>query len=144
MIKKFIIITILFFSIMTCANAAINVTENDVAIGGYDPVAYFTQNMAIKGNPEFRLKTEEGIFWLFESEEHRKAFLGDESKYTPQYGGYCAFAMGYRVKASADPLYFSIYEGKLYLNQNDRIQKKWLAKQDALIPLANQYWPNFR
>ena len=32
----------------------LNVTEDDVAIQGYDTVAYFTENKAIKGNSEFK------------------------------------------------------------------------------------------
>lgn len=144
MIKRYVLIILLGFLITSIADAGLNVTENDVAIGGYDPVAYFTQGKAVKGNPEFRYRNDDDIFWLFDSAQHREMFLAESDKYTPQYGGFCAFAMGYRVKAPANPKYFSVYEGKLYLNQNQSIQNRWLNKKDALIPLADQYWPSFK
>ena len=142
--RKYIVASLIWFFMVATATAGLNVTKNDVAIGGYDPVAYFTQGKAIKGNPEFRYRNDDNIFWLFDSAKHREMFLEESEKYTPQYGGYCAFAMGYRVKTPANPNYFSVLEGKLYLNQNATVQNRWLNKKDALIPLADQYWPNFK
>lgn len=126
------------------AEAALNVTQNGVAIGGYDPVAYFTENVAVKGDPRIRLRTEDDVFWLFTTEEHRRLFTENPDKYLPQYGGFCAFAMGYRVKAAANPRVFTIYQDKLYLNQTERVQQRWYRQQDVLIELADKYWPAFK
>src|SRR5947209_5630996 len=58
-----------------------------VAIGGYDPVAYFVDNRAIKGSEKFSYKWL-GTPWHFVSDEHRQLFKNDPVKYAPQYGGY--------------------------------------------------------
>src|SRR5690242_14639928 len=60
-----------------------------VAIDGYDPVAYFTENRAVKGSEKYTYDWL-GTPWHFASEEHRELFKKSPVKYAPQYGGYCA------------------------------------------------------
>lgn len=139
-----LLLLIIFVLISQHSSAAVSVTKNGVAIGGYDPVAYFTLKEAIKGDPKIRHKNEEEIYWLFSSEENKQIFLANPDKYLPEYGGFCAFAMGYRVKAQADPRIFTIHDKKLYLNQSAAVRKKWLKKKDTLIKLADSYWPRFK
>lgn len=129
---------------ISISEAALNMTDNGVAIGGYDPVAFFTQNEAVKGDPRIRIRTKDDVFWLFTTEAHRELFLENPDKYTPQYGGFCAFAMGYRVKAVGNPRIFTVYKDKLYLNQTEKVQKRWYRQQDVLIDLADKYWPAFK
>jgi YHS domain-containing protein len=68
-------------------------TEQGLALQGYDPVAYFTQNKAIKGQRELAL-VEDGITYYFATAEDKELFKKDYKKYEPQYGGWCAYAMG--------------------------------------------------
>jgi hypothetical protein len=65
----------------------INTDEVGVAIKGYDTVAYFTDNQAVKGTPEFETLWQDAR-WHFASAEHRDMFKADPERYAPQYGGY--------------------------------------------------------
>ena len=92
--------------------------ENSVAIKGYDPVSYFTQNKAVKGNKELAV-VYQGITYHFSSITNKETFKATPLKYEPEYGGWCAFAMGDNgEKVSIDPETFKIVNGKLYLFYN--------------------------
>lgn len=63
-----------------------------VAVSGYDPVSYFTDGHPVRGSDRFRI-THQGYEYRFASAEHLAAFRANPSRYTPQYGGYCAWAV---------------------------------------------------
>lgn len=110
------------------------------AIKGYDTVAYFTQNEAVKGVNEF--KTEyKGAEWLFSSQENLDLFLAEPTKYEPQYGGYCAYAVAKNSTASIKPELFTIHNDKLYLNYNSKVNDVWQDNRQEYIKLADQNWP---
>ena len=120
---------------------AINSTTfGDVAIGGYDPVAYFTDGKPVKGSKEFTFEWMDAT-WRFASAEHRDLFRADPEKYAPQYGGYCAYAVSQGSTAGIDPAAWTIVDGKLYLNYDKDIQAKWTAKRDEYIRAADANWP---
>ncbi len=109
-----------------------------IAIGGYDTVAYFTQKKAVKGKARFAHRYRKAT-WYFSSAANLRRFKKNPKKYAPLYGGYCAYAMatsGKKVKI--DPTAFSVHKGRLYLNYNDKIQKKWLQQVDTYIKQANK------
>lgn len=109
------------------------------AIKGYDPVAYFTDGKPTKGRPEVSHEWS-GATWHFSTAAHRDLFAANPEKYAPQYGGYCAYgwANGYAVKI--EPEAWAIVEGKLYLNYDLDIQKKWEKRRAEYIQQANQNW----
>jgi len=113
---------------------------NKVAVSGYDPVAYFTEQKAVKGDAKFKT-TYKDVQWHFSSAENRDRFLANPEKYAPQYGGYCAWAVSQGDTASADPQRWKIVDGKLYLNYDADVQKKWEAGMSAFIKTADQNWP---
>jgi len=114
---------------------------NGAAIGGYDPVAYFTAKKPVKGNPQFSVEWK-GAVWHFASAANRDAFKADPAKYAPQYGGYCAFgaSQGYAVKTEADA--WTIVDGKLYLNYNTTVRAKWSESIPERIKAADKNWPS--
>src|SRR4051794_13112815 len=67
--------------------------ENGVAIQGYDPVAYFAQNKSIKGDKNVSVFYE-GATYYFSSTENEEEFKKNPLRYEPQYGSWCAYAMG--------------------------------------------------
>ena len=69
------------------ADSEINTTAENVAIEGYDTVAYFTQKKAVPGSKEFTHRWKDAI-WQFASAEHRNLFANNPEKFSPQYGGY--------------------------------------------------------
>jgi YHS domain-containing protein len=58
-----------------------------LAIKGYDAVAYFTDNKAIKGNEKYTYSWNEAV-WHFSSAEHRELFAANPKKYVPHRGGW--------------------------------------------------------
>ena len=114
-----------------------------VAIKGTDPVAYFTDGRPVDGLSAHSLEYM-GATWRFATAENKAAFEADPERYTPQYGGYCAWAVSQGYTAGIDPDAWTIVEGKLYLNYNESIMKKWLADRDALISKADTNWPELR
>ena len=96
----------------------------NVAIKGYDPVAYFTEGKPMEGDEEHTLKWL-GAKWLFATAEHMEMFAVSPIKYVPQYGGHCATGMGIHggLTKDIDPEAWAIIDGKLYLNYSKETQK---------------------
>lgn len=135
------------FALAQQNKANFNVNDNGVAINGYDVVAYFTRNEAVRGNQKHEAQYK-GVKYWFASEEDKNRFLKDPDKYVPQYGGYCAFAMGMKnAKVPSDPNTFKLYNGKLYLFFNDYYQGEpfntiipWNADEQNLKKKADANW----
>jgi len=110
-----------------------------VAIRGYDPVAYFTDQKPVKGSEQFTFAWM-GATWRFATAAHRDQFAANPAQYAPQYGGYCSYAVSKGHTASIDPDW-RIVEGKLYLNYSKSVQKTWAEDVPGNIQKANQNWP---
>jgi len=111
-----------------------------VAVGGYDPVAYFTDGRPVRGTEQFRI-THQGYEYRFASAEHLAAFRANPARYTPQYGGYCAWAVSQGYTAAGNPQNWRIVDGRLYLNYNNDIQQRWEQDIPTRIREANANWP---
>jgi YHS domain-containing protein len=118
----------------------VNQTDG-LALRGFDPVAYSTQNKAVKGDPLWTVMYH-GVTYEFASKEDEAAFQANPEKYVPQYGGFCAFATSVGVKADADPQEFVVSNGKLYVNNNPRAQKLFQENVGANIEKADHNWPD--
>jgi YHS domain-containing protein len=91
--------------------------EKGLALQGYDAVSYF-QAKPLKGKANFST-THQGIKYQFANAANLAAFQLDPAKYEPQYGGWCAYAMGKTgEKVEVDPETFKLINGKLYLFYN--------------------------
>lgn len=144
--------TVLLFAIMCICNIAVAQPdqrarqfnlEDGVAIEGYDPVSYFTQGKAVKGAKQFSHKYE-GVTYYFESSTNRDLFAKDPKMYEPQYGGWCAYAMGETgEKVEVDPETFKVLDGKLYLFYNaffNNTLPKWNKNEATLKSKADNNW----
>ena len=112
----------------------------DAAVSGYDPVAYFKAGAPVEGSKMFEHKYN-GATWRFANADNLAAFKADPGKYAPQYGGYCAWAVSQGYTAKGDPRAWRIVDGRLYLNYNTDIQKKWEKDIPGLIVKGNANWP---
>lgn len=112
---------------------------SNTALQGHDPVAYFTEGKPVKGDEAFTTEYM-GAEFRFASAVNRDAFLADPQAYAPQYGGYCAWAMADGKHAKGDARHWRIVDGKLYLNYNKSIQKKWDADIPGFIERADTEW----
>lgn len=117
--------------------------DKKVAIQGYDPIGYFKQNKPVKGKKEIA-STYEGVIYYFSSIENKNLFIKNPAKYEPQYGGWCAYAMGDSGdKVEINPETFKIIEGKLYLFYNayfNNTLKSWNKNEAALKSKADTNW----
>ncbi len=117
--------------------------EDGVAIEGYDPVAYHTDNTAVEGKKSITT-VHEGITYRFASEENRKTFQENPEKYLPAYGGWCAYALAANgEKMEPDPETFKLQEGKLYLFYNgffNNTLPKWNKKEKEMKEKADKAW----
>jgi YHS domain-containing protein len=116
---------------------------SDIAIKGYDTVAYFKDGKAIKGNASFTFPWH-GMTWQFVSKENRDLFAGSPEKYAPQYDGYCAWAMTESRLAITDPEVWKIVNGKLYLNCSQEAYNKWSRDIPGHIKKADEIWKKLR
>ena len=115
----------------------------NVAIKGFDPVAYFTMKRPVKGSEEHALEWLAAT-WHFSSEEHRTLFADNPVKYVPQYGGYCADGIAYGdTTTNIDPTAWRIIEGKLYLNY-DHGSAAELEELPGQMDKAEANWPKVR
>lgn len=113
---------------------------SNVAVGGYDPVAYFTEGRPVRGERRFSMR-HQGYEYRFSSAAHLAAFRNDPARYLPQYGGYCAWAISEGYTAAGNPNHWRIVDGKLYLNYNAEIQTRWERDIPGHISRANGNWP---
>ncbi|MFY8127453.1 MAG: YHS domain-containing (seleno)protein [Chitinophagaceae bacterium] len=136
------IITLFSFSQANLRTKHFNL-EKGLAIQGYDAVAYFTANKAIKGNKQFTT-TYEGATYYFSSAANRDLFIKTPKSYEPQYGGWCAYAMGAtNEKVEIDPETFKIKDGKLFLFYHSWINNtltKWNKDETSLYSKAEANW----
>lgn len=146
--KNIFLLTIAFLSMTTFGqNAAKRISnynlEKKVAIQGYDPVAYFVQKKAVKGKSTLA-SIHDGVIYYFSSQANKDLFLKNPSSYEPQYGGWCAFAMGdYGEKVEINPETFKIIDGKLYLFYNaffNNTLKSWNKDETNLKKKADTNW----
>jgi YHS domain-containing protein len=118
-------------------------TKKGYVAQGYDVVSYFN-NEAVEGDSKFSV-TLDGVKYKFTSQDHLDLFKTNPEKYIPQYGGYCAYAMGESgKKVGIDPKTFEIRDGKLYLFYNawgTNTLELWLENDvKGLQKKADQNW----
>lgn len=115
-------------------------TFSNVAVSGYDPVAYFTQKAPVKSSPAFKT-TWQGAEWHFANAADLAAFKADPASYAPQYGGYCTWAVSQGYTASGDPKVWKVVNDRLYLNYNEEVGAKWAKNIPSYIAAADGNWP---
>jgi len=125
-----------------CGTVKNTVSDGDdqaLMLHGNDPVAYFTENKAVKGNPAIKADYD-GVTYRFASEANKAAFLKDPKHYVPQYAGYCASGAPYALKAVIGADTFAIVNDKLYLYGSPRSRQGWMLDYVENIKTGDMYW----
>src|SRR4030095_3524475 len=104
-----------------------------------DAVSYFA-GAPVKGDARFTT-TLNGVEYRFATARNLARFKASPDAYPPQYGGYCAWAVSRGYTAKSDPLAWKVVGGKLYLNYDKDVQKRWAADIPGNIAKANRNWP---
>ncbi|HEV7263916.1 MAG TPA: YHS domain-containing (seleno)protein [Falsiroseomonas sp.] len=114
---------------------------SSLALGGHDTVAYFTEGRPVEGSRRFETRWK-GTAWRFASQANLDAFLAAPERHAPRYGGYCAWAVGAKNSlAPGDARWWSIVEGRLYVNYDEAVQREWLTDVPGFIAAADRNWP---
>jgi YHS domain-containing protein len=121
--------------------APVNATDG-VGLKGYDPVAYYTDGQPTKGSSQYTFQWK-GVTYRFASAENLQSFKAGPEKYLPQYGGYCAYAMSINRIADISPTEWTIFGGKLYLNNNFISQSLWSLNKSGRVQDADRNWTVF-
>ena len=124
----------------SAASEFINKDSAGVALKGYDPISYFRENKPAKGRSELEYEWM-GARWFFSTATNRDLFISDPTKYAPQYGGFCAYAVSKGHTADINPNIWKIVDGKLYLNKNWLAGKLWQGDIPGNIAKADKNWP---
>ena len=124
------------------AGDLVNVSgASKAAVSGYDTVAFFTDSKAVNGSP-FISAEFQGATYYFANEEHKALFVAHPEKYAPQCGGFCAYGVGLGKLFPVDINTWQVRKGKLYLNLNPDILKKFNADIDGNVAKAEKNWPD--
>lgn len=116
----------------------LNLDKNGLAIGGYDPVAFFTQSKPVKGSAQFQ-SSYKGATYYFASAADKATFDAAPAKYEPQFGGFCA-SRGKIVPIDVDA--FQIVNGRLLLQYDLDVKDKFNKDQAGNLAKADQNWPD--
>jgi len=140
--KKLIIALMLFSALSTIATAKdlLNLDRSGVAIQGYDPVAFFTDNRPVKGNPQFQSEYR-GAKYYFVSAEHKALFDKEPAKYEPQFGGYCAYGASKGHTAPVKIEAWQIVNGRLLMQYDLGVKDDFNKDQQNNLRKADQNWP---
>lgn len=121
------------------ASGTINTDADNVAIEGYDPVAYFTREAAVPGDPSLEYVWQ-GARWRFATPEHRDLFAADPDRFAPRYGGFCAGGMSVGVKATIDPEAWAIIDDRLFLSFRKEGIERFAQDPEENIAKADAHW----
>ena len=117
--------------------------KNGAAIDGYDAVAFFTESKPVRGSDNYSTEWKNAK-WLFASKTNLDSFRANPDKYAPQYGGYCAYGCADGHKAPTETDTWSVIEGKLYFNYNQKVKAYWDKNRSKFIEQANINWEKIR
>jgi YHS domain-containing protein len=140
------IFAVMIFCITASAQDAVRSKQfnldKGLAIQGYDPVSYF-QGKAARGSKDHAVNYQ-GTIYYFSSAANAETFKKNPAAYEPQYGGWCAYAMGAKgEKVSIDPRTYKITDGKLYLFYNrffNNTLEDWNEDEKGLKQKADAHW----
>lgn len=136
-------ITVLAVACSRSESLSLNTDDAGSALKGYDAVAYFAVNSAVKGDAKYEYVWN-GAKWFFSSEENMNKFKADPEAYAPQFGGYCAYAVSEGYTADGDPEAWKVVDGKLYLNYSPEVQKTWEKNEAERIDKGRKNWKEFK
>ncbi len=115
--------------------------HSGLAIGGYDPVAFFTDGKPMPGSAKLELHYG-GVVWRFCNLGNRAAFAERPDVYMPQYGGYDPVGIARGVAVAGNPDMWTIVGERLFLFHNADQREKFLGDSARFIATATRKWPD--
>jgi YHS domain-containing protein len=141
--EKLGLLVFLISTFLISAQQKVNTNNKGLGADGYDLISYF-ENKALEGNKKHQIAYK-GVKYQFATTENLNKFKNDPIKYLPQYGGWCAYAIGAKnEKVEINPKTFEIRDNKLYLFYNAwgiNTLKLWKEEgADELKKQADKNW----
>ena len=118
----------------------VNLDKQGLALQGYDPVAFFTDQKPVKGTADLQSTYHGGTYW-FASAEHKALFDANPPKYEPAFGGYCAYGVSKGHLAPVDINAFQIVDGRLLMQYSNRTRDGFNEDQKGNLAKADATWP---
>jgi YHS domain-containing protein len=118
----------------------LNVDKAGLALQGYDPVAFFTENKPVKGKAEFK-SVRQGATYQFASAENKAQFDTEPAKFEPALGGYCAYGVSRNKLVSIDVEAFQIVNGRLLLQYSKGVRNDFNKDAPGNLAKADANWP---
>src|SRR5438876_1221409 len=124
--KKILVFAFMLASLSAFAGqkTLINLDDSGLAIQGYDPVGFFTEHRAVKGNPQFS-STYNGAKYNFASAANKATFDASPAKYEPQFGGFCAYAASKGHTAPVKVEASQVLNGRLLMQYDLEVRDKF-------------------
>lgn len=138
--------TLMALLLVGCASMAanddylVNVNDDRVILQGHDPVALFTDSRVVRGDSR-HTSTYHGAVYRFSSAANKRKFDADHENYAPQFGGYCAMSMAMGMLEPGDVSTWSIIDGRLVVQRNEKAKAMWNMDPDGNLEKADGNWP---
>lgn len=137
------IITVTIATTFSCTAkdgaAPINTDSNGLAARGYDAVAFFADNSAVRGNPTYEYVWS-GAKWVFATAANLDRFKKDPESFAPQFGGYCAYSAAQGKLVEGNPEHYKVVDGKLYFCNNAEAKQALEQDEGDLLKKAEKFW----
>lgn len=114
-----------------------------LAISGYDPVAYFTDKAARRGDERFEA-VQDGAVWRFRNDGNRAAFVGHPQVYGPQFGGYDPVDVARGKAVEGLPQLWTVHTQRLYLFASETSRTAFAANPEGFASSAQRRWPKLK
>lgn len=114
-----------------------------LALYGFDPVAYFTDQAPREGVATYELPWA-GVTWRFVNEGNRDAFMQNPDVYEPRFGGYDPMAVSEGLPATGHPSVWAIHHDRLYVFHSEANRARFMTDPDAAVRSADRRWPQVR
>jgi hypothetical protein len=114
-----------------------------LAISGFDPVAYFTDTAAVRGDERFEA-VQDGAVWRFRNEGNRAAFVGHPEVYGPQFGGHDPVDVARGKAVQGLPQLWTVHAQRLYLFASDTSRTAFAANPEGFAQSAQRRWPKLK
>lgn len=140
MLTFVMVLTLMPLAIPARADAPMIYAQQELAINGYDVVAYFVDGHPVPGSDNHVIHWK-GAIWRFASAEHLALFEANPYAYAPQFGGYCAYGVALGKTSAGDPAAWIIHDGKLYIASSPAIRDRWVQRVNELAQQGHANWP---
>jgi YHS domain-containing protein len=137
-LKTSVMLAGLVLAIFLALNGLTQAGEPPLALKGYDPVAYFTDERAMVGDPQYNYEWD-GAVYRFASAQHLALFKADPDRYLPQYDNWCAASVAKSEKVYGNPEWWLIVDGHLYLFGKP-IGPDLMRKDPGMKSRADENW----